>query len=379
MNLPKKVYSDLTLCNRCRCGFCRIGCVTNSILGIESLSARGRNAIALSLLDGLVDVSQGLAERFFLCTTCGFCRERCPLKVDTIKITENLRAELVEKGFTRPEHDAFTKRIEEVHNPYSEPHEERMKWLPPEVKVAEKADTAYFVGCTTAYRRPEIADATVKILDAAGVNFVTLHPEEWCCGSPTLRVGRRGLFLKLAKHNVEALRKAGVKRVVTSCAGCYRTLSQDYPEFVGELPFKILHTSELIADLLKEGRLKLTREVPETVTYHDPCHLGRHTGTYEQPREVLESIPSIKLVEMPRNRETALCCGAGGGVKAGFPDFAMQAALERVKEAHEVGATTITSACPFCAHNLKEAIRKAASPLKFYDLTELVLKAIKKC
>jgi heterodisulfide reductase subunit D len=377
MNIPKKVYDDLALCNRCRCGFCRIGCATNAILGIESLTARGRNAIALSLLDGLVDVSPGLAERIFLCTTCGFCRERCPLKVDTIKITENLRAELVEKGFTRPEHDAFTKRIEEVHNPYGEPHEERMKWLQQEVKVAGKADTAYFVGCTTAYRRPEIADATAKILDAAGVNFMTLHPEEWCCGSPALRVGRRNLFLKLAKHNVEALRKAGVKRVVTSCAGCYRTLSQDYLEFVGELPFKILHSSELIAELVKEGRLKLTREVPETVTYHDPCHFGRHTGIYEPPREVLKSIPSIKLVEMLRNRENALCCGAGGGVKASFPDFAMQAALERVKEAHEVGATAIVSTCPFCAHNLKDAIQRIESPLKFYDLSELVLKALK--
>jgi len=283
----------------------------------------------------------------------------------------------VEKGFTKPEHDAFIKRIEEVHNPYGEPHEERMKWVQQEVKVAEKADTAYFVGCTTAYRRPEIADATVKILNIAGVNFMTLNPEEWCCGSPALRVGRRNLFLKLAKHNVEALRKAGVKRVVTSCAGCYRTLSQDYPEFVGELPFKILHSSELIAELIKEGHLKLTREMPETVTYHDPCHLGRHTGIYEPPREVLKSIPSIKLVEMPRNRETALCCGAGGGVKASFPDFAMQAALERVKEAHEVGATALVSTCPFCAHNLKDAIRKIESPLKFYDLTELVLKAIK--
>ncbi|RLI46744.1 (Fe-S)-binding protein [Candidatus Bathyarchaeota archaeon] len=283
----------------------------------------------------------------------------------------------MEKGFTKPEHDAFIKRIEEVHNPYGEPHEERMKWVQQEVKVAEKADTAYFVGCTTAYRRPEIADATVKILNIAGVNFMTLNPEEWCCGSPALRVGRRNLFLKLAKHNVEALRKAGVKRVVTSCAGCYRTLSQDYPEFVGELPFKILHSSELIAELIKEGHLKLTREMPETVTYHDPCHLGRHTGIYEPPREVLKSIPSIKLVEMPRNRETALCCGAGGGVKASFPDFAMQAALERVKEAHEVGATALVSTCPFCAHNLKDAIRKIESPLKFYDLTELVLKAIK--
>jgi len=331
----------------------------------------------LSLLDGLVGVSQGSADRFFLCTTCGFCKERCPLKVDSVKIVENLRAELVEKGFTRPEHDVFTKRIEEVHNPYGEPHEERMQWLPPEAKVAENADIAYFVGCTTAYRRPEIAEATVKILNAASVDFITLHPEERCCGSPALRVGRRNLFAKLARHNVKAIKNAGVTRVVTSCAGCYRTLSQDYSELVGDLPFKVIHASELIAELIREGRLRLAKEVPETVTYHDPCHLSRHSGVYEPPREALKSIPAIKFVEMPRNREKAWCCGAGGGVKAGFPDFAMQAAVERLREAQEAGAKAVVSACPFCAHNLRDAIREVGSPLKFYDVTEIVLRAIK--
>jgi heterodisulfide reductase subunit D len=377
MSILQDVYSDLTLCSRCRCGFCRIGCAANSILGIESLTARGRNAVALSLLDGLIDVSPGLAERFFLCSTCGFCKERCPLGVDSVKINERLRVELVKKGFTRLEHDVFTERIRRVHNPYGEPHEERMKWLPPKVRVAKKADIAYFVGCTTAYRRPEIAEATVRILNAAGVDFIALHPEEWCCGSPALRVGRRDLFLELARHNVDAIRRAGVTRVVTSCAGCYRTLSQDYPEFVGEMPFEFVHASELLAQLIKEGRLKLLKEVPETVTYHDPCHLGRHTGIYEQPREVLNSIPAIKFVEMSKNRENALCCGAGGGVKASFPEFAMQAALRRIEGVQEVGAETIVSTCPFCAHNLKDAIRESSSQLKFYDLAELVLKAIK--
>jgi len=332
--------------------------------------------MALSLLDGLIDASHSLAERFFLCATCGFCKERCPNEIDSVKINENLRAELVKMGFTRPEHDVFNKRIEMVHNPYGETHQERMKWLPPEVKVAEKASTAYFVGCTTAYRRPEIAEATVRILNAASADFMILHPEEWCCGSPALRVGRRDLFLELAKHNVEAIERAGVARVVTSCAGCYRTLTQDYPEFVGEKSFKVVHTSELMAELVKEGRLKLSKGVPETVTYHDPCHLGRHAGIYEQPREVLKSIPAIKFVEMLKSRENARCCGAGGGVKAGFPDFAMQAALEKLKDAQELGAKTIVSTCPFCAHNLKDAIREAGSPLRFYDLTELVLKAI---
>ena len=376
MNVPKSTYSDLILCSRCRCGFCRTGCATYPILGMESLTARGRNAVALSLLDGLVDVSQGLAERFFLCTTCGFCKERCPLDVDAVKINESLRAELVKKGFTRPEHDVFTKRIETVHNPYGESHEERMKWLPSGTEIAGKADIAYFVGCTTAYRRPEIAEATARILSGAGVDFTTLHPEEWCCGSPAMRVGRRDLFLRLARHNLQSIRSAGVKRVVTSCAGCYRVLKKEYPEFVGEIPFEVVHTSELIAELIKDGSLKLSKEVAETVTYHDPCHLGRHSGIYEQPREVLKSIPAIKFVEMLKNRENARCCGAGGGVKASFPDFAIQAAVGRLEEAEEVGARSIVSTCPFCAHNLRDAIRESGSRLKFYDLTELVAKTM---
>ncbi|MDH5438958.1 MAG: heterodisulfide reductase-related iron-sulfur binding cluster, partial [Candidatus Bathyarchaeota archaeon] len=138
-----------------------------------------------------------------------------------------------------------------------------------------------------------------------------------------------------------------------------------------------VHASELMAELIKEGSLKLVRKVPETVTYHDPCHLGRHTGIYEQPREVLKSIPAIRFVEMSKNRENARCCGAGGGVKASFNDFALQAAVRRLEEAREVGADSIVSACPFCAHNLKDAIRESGSRLKFYDLTELIAEVMK--
>jgi len=375
-NTLRDLYNDLSLCNRCRCGFCRRNCVTYRLLGAEPLTARGRNAIALSWQEGLIDASQGLAERFFLCTTCGFCMDRCPTNVDTVKIVEKLRAELAKKGFTKPEHDAFIRHIERVHNPYAESHKERLQWLPLGVNVAKKADMAYFIGCTAAYRRPEIAKATVKLLNVADVNFMLLHPEEWCCGSPALRVGRENLFCELARHNVEAITRAGVERVVTSCAGCYRTLKKDYSEFFGDLPFEIIHTSELIAELIKDGSLELAKRIPKTITYHDPCHLGRHMKVFEPPREVLRSIPALKFVEMPRNRETALCCGAGGGVKAGFPDFARQAALERLLEAREIGARIVVSACPFCAHNFKDIIVEKSLHIEFCDLTEFVLKAI---
>jgi len=373
----KDLYRELNLCNRCRCGFCRRNCVTYRFLGAESLTCRGRNAIALSLLDGLIEASQGLAERFYLCTTCGFCKDRCPIELDTTRIVEMMRTELFKKGFVKPEHSAFIGHIQKVHNPYGQSHEEKLQWLPPKIGVAKKSDTAYFIGCTAAYRRPEIAEATVRVLNVAEVDFMLLHPEEWCCGSPALRIGRRDLFYELAKHNLEAIVKAGVTKVVTSCAGCYRSLGKDYKEFFGDLPFKVVHMSELIAELVKNGSLRLDKEIPKVVTYHDPCHLGRHMGIFEPPREVLRSIPAVKFVEMPRNRENALCCGAGGGVKAGFPDFARQAALERLMEAEKIGATTIVSACPFCAHNFKDVIREQKLPLEFYDLTEFILKSIR--
>jgi heterodisulfide reductase subunit D len=205
---------------------------------------------------------------------------------------------------------------------------------------------------------------------------MTLSPEEWCCGSPALRVGKRELFAEIAKHNSEAIKKAGIKRIVTSCAGCYRTLKIDYPEFVGKLPVEIVHTSELLANLIKDGRLKLKGVISETVTYHDPCHLGRHCGVYEPPRDVLKSIQGITYVELPRNRQSAWCCGAGGGVKSGYPDFALWTAKDRLKEVEVAGAKALVSTCPFCATNFKDTIKDTTSKLKFYDLTELVLKAL---
>ena len=190
------------------------------------------------------------------------------------------------------------------------------------------------------------------------------------------RLGARDVGLELAKHNVELFRSLGVKTVVTHCPGCYRTLKLDYPKVLGEMPVQVLHFSEFVEDLLSDGRLRLNGKIDAKVTYHDPCHLGKHAKVYEAPRKVLESIPGVELVEMERTRKDSWCCGAGGGVKSAFPDSAIKVANERIKEAERTGAQYLVSACPFCRQNLKDAAEASGSRLQVYDLMEMLALAI---
>jgi heterodisulfide reductase subunit D len=354
----------------------------------DAYSGQGRMDIARAIIDGDLDITDKVVDIVYRCTTCGACEANC-LRLqehEPLEVIEALRAKVVEVGKgPMPQHKRFAESIEKNHNPYLESHEERLRWMPEGVKSAEKADVAYFVGCTSAYRVPEIAQATVKILQTAGIDFVTLHPEEWCCGSPLIRTGQLGLAKKVIDHNIKAIRDSGVRRVVVSCAGCYRTLKTDYPKFSGDLPFEILHMTELLSEQVKAGKIKFKEQPREIVTYHDPCHMGRHVSShmpdprdpvYEPPREILKAIPKIEFVEMERNRTQAWCCGAGGGVKSAFPDFALWAAEQRLEEAEATGATTLISSCPFCKLNLRDAIKERKSPIKMFDITEIALRAM---
>jgi len=365
--------------------------------------------IALSLLTERIGYSEELLNIVYRCTACGACAVSCKYlnDLEPLEVIEALRKKIVEDGEgPLPAHKKYMKLTEEVHNPYGEEPSKRLDWLPSDIKVSKNSKLAYFVGCTTSYRRKEIAIATARIFNKAGVEFQLLGEDEFCCGSPILRAGGEAQVLDLIKRNIKAFKERGIETIVTSCAGCYSTLKADYPRYVKH-DFKILHTSELLEQLLKEGKLKLKKEVPLTVTYHDPCHLGRCSepykewhgeimepiplvrfpvpplplrqgtyGCYYPPRNVLKAIPGLKLVEMERIKEYAYCCGAGGGVKAAFPDFALKTAGRRLEEAIDTGADTLVSCCPFCATNLQDAIKANNAPIKFYDLTELVLKAM---
>jgi Fe-S oxidoreductase len=203
----------------------------------------------------------------------------------------------------------------------------------------------------------------------AGEKFGLLLDDELCCGSTAKRIGQAKLFERLRSQNEKVLRGTSVKRIVTACAGCYKTLKQDYPGLDSDVP--ILHSTVYLADLLKRGKLPLKR-VSLKVTYHDPCHLGRHAGVYDPPREVLRAIPGLELVEMKSSKDLSRCCGGGAGVKTAYPTVSQKAALKRIKDAEKTGAEVLVTTCPFCVQTLKGAAESSGSKLEIVELAVLL-------
>jgi heterodisulfide reductase subunit D len=285
-----------------------------------------------------------------------------------------MRADVVNLGLTPKSYVTLHSRIEKNRNPYGETDEKRTAWAEGLDVPFGKSDIIYFVGCTSSYRRKEIAEATVNILKKVGVPFTVLK-DEWCCGSPLWRTGNLKLAEKMAQHNMEALKNA--KTVITSCAGCIRAFLKDYPEIVGDLPFEALHITEFLERLMDEGKIALKEPVAKKVTYHDPCHIGRELLIYDPPRNLLKAIPEIEFVEMRSIQENARCCGGGGGMKISNPNMAVHIATDRLNHAKEVGAKTIVSSCPFCKTNLLDAVKETSSDLEILDITELIAKSVK--
>ena len=215
----------------------------------------------------------------------------------------------------------------------------------------------YFRGCVSREKLPEIPEATQKLLEEAGVSYRILD-NEGCCGSVLLRSG----FLEDAVEIMEkTLKDIGYEKVVVSCAGCYRAFKKDYPEVLGE-KVDVIHASQLLAELIRDGKISTPPNYEDIiVTYHDPCHLGRHMGEYQAPRDVLGKISH--LVEMDRDRERARCCGAGSGVKSAFPEISQEVAMMRVEDAKKTGSELLVTCCPFCILNLKSAEETAGNEI----------------
>ena len=327
------------------------------------------------------DQLKELSSRAYECTICGQCKTVCPAHLDTIEMWENMREFLVANGLAPlPAHESIIKSIENYGNPWMQPRTQRSRWskkIEKEVKIKdaakEKCEVLFFVGCTAAYD-PNIRNMaldTARVLGKANIDFGTLWNDEGCCGSTFLRTGLLEHARKLALKNIEMFEKASPSVIVTSCAGCYKTIRQDYPK-VGKVNARVVHITQFVNELIDSGRLMLEKRVDGIVTFHDPCHLGRHNLLYDEPRKILQSIPGIKVVEMERNRAEARCCGAGGGVKTAFPDLAQKISLLRVEDAEKAGAEILTTSCPFCYQSLKTSIDAKGSKLKMMDLMELV-------
>jgi len=322
------------------------------------------------------------------CSTCRQCHFVCPSQIETVELWEAIRKSFVDAGYgpLEPQKNLI-QSVKSYDNPWGQPRSSRARWAKVakrQKKIAKepkdinrkKAEVLYFVGCTGSYdvNVEQVAINTVKILNAAGVDYGILGTKERCCGSVLLRMGDRE-YERIAEDNIKQFNELGFKTMVTSCAGCFKTFKSDYPK-VGKINFKVKHTVEFIIELIQSGKLKLKNEVKMKVTYHDPCHLGRHSSIYDAPRKLLNLIPGVELIEMERRRENSRCCGAGGGLKAGYPDIQNKISQARIKEAEATGATELVSACPFCYQGLQVGIQSLDSKLTMRDITELVNMAI---
>ena len=349
--------------------------------GFEIYFARGRMNVLKSILEGQLSLSRELAELVYECSECGNCTEVCHMSqneyvilptcnwIDHVKVWEALRKDLVEAGFAPLErHSDLVEYMndDKMKNPYGEDKDEKFDWIKEFPEIKERGELMFFGGCTMPLRQVETLKNMMKILKAAGKE-IAMTKDEWCCGSIAIRIGDEKSLTETIKHNIEEFKERGAKTLFTACAGCYRTWKKDYPELLGEkLPFEVKHITEIIIELLNNNQIPFKKEEGEMikVTYHDPCHLGRHMNLYDIPREVITKIPGIELIEMKRNRNNAWCCGAGGGVKSQFPELAVKISKERIREAVDSSAQILTTSCPFCINNLNNAYEEMDTMFK---------------
>jgi heterodisulfide reductase subunit D len=378
-NFKEQIYS----CGRC--GYCLGGyashvCPSRFIAGFESSTARGRMLIARALLEKKLNYSRELASMLFTCFLCGACDVKCSqaAKIKVTEITRAMRQDAINAGVILDELNTSAKTLVESHNIYGEPQTRRTAFPPQSIEMTEKADLLYFPGCVITFRYPQIARNTLRILKFAGVKFALLGGEEWCCGNPFLFMGMYEKAKDFALHNITKISEKGVKTVLTSCAGCYKVLSLEYPKISKvELPFKVVHITQFLDKLIDEGCIKLKKLRYDKVTYHDPCEIGRYAGIYEEPRSVIQSVPRLKLVEMEKNRENSWCCGGGGSVNIVHARPALSVAELRIGHAQETSAKTLVTACPSCVHMLRLASKRTGYKIRVIDIASLVLEAMK--
>jgi Fe-S oxidoreductase len=352
-----KYMKEMVTCTLC--GFCKSVCPVFDHQGWDSSVARGRVLLAYGLLTGELEPDDSVVERLFQCPTCNDCYRRCPSKIKTVEIVEAARKDLRASGMSLPKHNKMIENILEHGNPYGET-ENRLEKLGLKAKPAK---VGYFMGCTGTYRTGT-QTAVMSIFDKLGEDYTVL--DEVCCGSPMMRVGGSDEeMLKVINHNLEQIKNLGIETLIFSCAGCFKMFSHDYPKLANELGFKTMHLLEYLAE--KDLKFK---PLHKKVTYHDPCHLGRHAGVYDAPRQILEKIPDIDFKEMEKNREFSTCCGGGGGLRIAYPETSGEIAGERVKSAEF--AEVLTTPCPFCVVNLNSGKELVGSKVEIKDMLELI-------
>lgn len=320
-------------------------------------------------------ITDEMVKIFYSCVSCAQCEQQCTRPF--MDIFRAMKEEMAQRGFgpPAPVREA-NENIRTKHNFFGARNEGRLPWTKG-FNLSREGDVLYFAGCYASFRQPEIAAATVKVLQAAGYKVAYLGEDEWCCGMSAGWSGQPDIEAEMARHNVELVSQTGAKVVAFSCAEGFRTFTREYPRILGRLPFQVVHVSQLLASLLQRGRLKFTQPVNGNIAYHDPCFLGRHSRVYEEPRQVLASIPGLTLTELGHNRVFADCCGSGAGVTGlAFPELERIDSRKRLLQAKEAGASALVTACPRCVEALRRTARAEAINLNVGDITLMASQAL---
>lgn len=340
--------------------------------GFESDTPRGKIHIMKGVLEGVLEPSEEMVRKYYECTQCGNCTEHCPLtrqeKMNPAKLIRVMRAHLQSQGYNPPKGIKYLDK--------RTPRNRRLPedWLP-EKHLSEESSIVFFPGCaincSVYYQDPEIARDFLALMKKAGIELSAIK-NGWCCGYELHNTGQDEAARKLAEINVKLINEMGAETLVTTCAGCYDAFHNLYPELLDEpIGFRVIHSVHLVEEVIAQKKLKL-KEYPKKVTYHDTCDLGRKNRIFDSPRNILETIPGLTLVEMEQNRENSWCCGAGGGVKSAYNDLALDIGQERIKQALDTGAEVIVTSCPTCVWNMREAADKNQSCVKVLDLISLI-------
>jgi len=389
-------------------------CPSVCYYNFNTYSARGRFQLGLALLTKDTDYSETVQEVVRDCMACGSCDVSCKVcryNLEPLDFNLELKADAVKNGKILPSQKGIIEALKaEKTMLVGKKKADRANWakgLALKDLSKEKADVAFFPGCKYSYDETlkKTARAAAELLLKAGVNLGYMGNADNCCAGRAYEMGFQEAFAERADANIKAFEAMNVKTIVTPCSDCYHTLKRFYAK--RGMKIEVLHTVEYLAKLLDEGKLKFTKRLPMTVTYHDPCHLGRqgekyvpwdgkekkilnqiHTwdplrpryngshGIYDAPRKILTSIPGVQLTEMERIREYSWCCGAGGGCSDTNPEFSSWTAKERITEANATGAEALVTACPWCESNFADTADENGNKIPVIDIIDLAVQAL---
>jgi len=361
-----------------KCGLCLASCPVCKELLLEKYSPRGKIQLARYYSQGDLDVTDHYREIFARCLLCGACSVTCPSGVDLRKVFVSMREQIANRRGFHPTMEKVVESLVAHHNISDEDNQERGEWrdllkeTPEHMYEKDRADAVYFVGCVASFfpMVQSIPQNLVRIFDAAHVDFAILGGEEWCCGFPLIGAGVPEKVQALLEHNLEKVEALGATRVIFSCPSCYQTWKDYY-----NTDLELFHSTEFIDKLIGDGAIAL-KDINTTVTYHDPCDLGRNSGVYDAPRNILRSIPGLTFVELEKNRAQSVCCGGGGNLEMTDSNLSGTVAHRKIEEIQRTGAKSVVTSCQQCVRTIKSKVRREKIDLKVMDITELVLRAM---